>query len=242
VASRSIIVTQQTVDNLKLKEPVIGQTVAMGGLQGTIIGIVKDFNGISLLKKQSMVVLRTLPAQKHGYAYIRMDGQNTAQTLAYIEKTWKQFFPAKGFEFSFVDEKIQQLYSSQQKLAGIFNSFAVLAILIAVIGLFSLLAISVRQRSKEISIRKVLGANVSQIVQLLSTGFVKLILLAIVIASPLAWWLMNKWVQDFEYRTAIHWWIFAVAGSFVVIIALSVIVLQAIRVAVANPVVNLRSE
>lgn len=241
-ASRSVIVTQQTVDNLKLKEPVIGQTVAMGGLQGTIIGIVKDFNGVSLLKKQSMVVLRTLPAQKCGYAYIRMDGRNTAQTLAYIEKTWKQFFPAKGFQFSFVDEKIQQLYSSQQKLAGMFNSFAVLAILIAVIGLFSLLAISVRQRSKEISIRKVLGANVSQIVQLLSTGFVKLILLAIVIASPLAWWLMNKWVQDFEYRTAIHWWVFAVAGSFVVVIALSVIVLQAIRVAVANPVINLRTE
>ena len=242
LASQSVIVTQQTVDNLKLKEPVVGQTVAMGGLQGTIIGIVKDFNGVSLLKKQSMVVLRVRPVQKHGYAYIRMDGRNTSQTLAYIEKTWKQFFPSKGFEFSFLDEKIQQLYSSQQKLAGMFNSFAILAILIAVIGLFSLLAISVRQRSKEISIRKVLGANVSQIVQLLSTGFVKLILLAIVIASPLAWWLMNKWVQDFEYRTAIHWWVFAVAGSFVVVIALSVIVLQAIRVAIANPVVNLRTE
>ncbi|HEY8970748.1 MAG TPA: FtsX-like permease family protein, partial [Puia sp.] len=240
--SRSIIVTQQTVENLQLKEPVIGQTVDKSGLQGTIIGVVKDFNGTSLLKKQSMVVLEVDPVQKNGYAYIRIDGRNTAQTLAYIEKTWKQFFPAKGFEFSFVDEKIQQLYSSQQKLAGMFNSFAVLAILIAVIGLFSLLAISVRQRSKEISIRKVLGANVSQIVRLLSTGFVKLILLAITIASPLAWWLMNKWVQDFEYRTAIHWWIFAVAGSFVVIIALAVIVLQAIRVAVANPVVNLRAE
>jgi len=240
--SRSIIVTQKTVDNLGLKEPVIGQAVDKGGLQGTIIGVVKDFNGISLLKKQSMVVLQTKPVQNYGYAYIRVGGRNTAQTLAYIEKTWKQFFPAKGFEFSFVDEKIQQLYSSQQKLAGMFNSFAILAILIAVIGLFSLLAISVRQRSKEISIRKVLGANVSQIVQLLSTGFVKLILLAIVIASPLAWWLMNKWVQDFEYRTAIHWWVFAVAGSFVVVIALSVIVLQAIRVAIANPVVNLRTE
>ncbi|MBN8853596.1 MAG: hypothetical protein BGO55_12270 [Sphingobacteriales bacterium 50-39] len=242
MASRSIIVTQQTVTNLGLKEPVIGQVVDKGGLQGTIIGIVKDFNGTSLLKKQSMVVLQVVPVQKNGYAYIRIDGRNTAQTLAYIEKTWTQFFPAKGFEFSFADEKIQQLYSSQQKLAGMFNSFAVLAILIAVIGLFSLLAISVRQRSKEISIRKVLGANVSQIVQLLSTGFVKLILLAIVIASPLAWWLMNKWVQDFEYRTTIHWWVFAVAGSFVVVIALSVIVLQAIRVAVANPVVNLRTD
>ena len=242
LASQSVIVTQQTVDNLQLKEPVVGQSVAMGGLQGTIIGVVKDFNGISLLKKQSMVVLRAQPVQNHGYAYIRMDGRNTSQTLAYIENTWKQFFPAKGFEFSFVDEKIQQLYSSQQKLAGIFNSFAALAILIAVIGLFSLLAISVRQRSKEISIRKVLGASVGQIVHLLSKGFVKLILVAIVIASPLAWWLMNKWVQDFEYRTPIHWWVFAVAGSFVVIVALSVIVLQAIRVAIANPVVNLRAE
>ncbi|HVU56262.1 MAG TPA: ABC transporter permease [Puia sp.] len=242
LASRSIIVTQKTVDNLGLKEPVIGQSVDKGGLQGTIIGIVKDFNGTSLLKKQSMVVLQASPVQKRGYTYIRIDGRNTAQTLAYIEKTWKQFFPNKSFEFSFADEKIQQLYSSQQRLASIFNSFAILAILIAVIGLFSLLAISVRQRAKEISIRKVLGANVSQIVQLLSTGFVKLIALAIVIASPLAWWLMSKWVQDFELRTTIHWWIFAVAGSFVVIIALSVIVLQAIRVAVANPVVNLRTE
>ena len=242
LASKSIIVTQKTVDNLQLKEPIIGQTVDKGGLQGTIIGVVKDFNGTSLLKKQSMVVLLAQPVQKHGYAYIRIDGRNTAQTIAYIEKTWKQFFPAKGFEFSFADEKIQQLYSSQQKMAGMFNSFAILAILIAVIGLFSLLAISVRQRSKEISIRKVLGASVSQIVQLLSTGFVRLILLAIVIASPLAWWLMNKWVQDFEYRTVIHWWVFVAAGSFVVIIALSVIVLQAIRAAVANPVVNLRSE
>lgn len=242
LTSRSIIITQKTADNLQLKEPVIGQKIDNGGLQGTVIGMVKDFNGISLLKKQPMVVLRAQPVQKNGYTYIRIDGQNTAQTLAYIEKTWKQFFPAKGFEFSFVDEKIQQLYSSQQKLAGIFNSFAILAVLIAVIGLFSLLAISVRQRSKEISIRKVLGASVGQIVHLLSKGFVKLILLAIVIASPLAWWLMNKWVQDFEYRTPIHWWIFAVAGWFVVIVALSVIVLQAIRVAVANPVVNLRAE
>jgi len=236
-----LIITETTAKNLHLKNPA-GSVLKYGALQGTVIGVVKDFNGISLLKKPTMVIIRESPRVSWGNTYIRIAPGNTTQTISHIEKVWKQFFPGQAFEFSFVDDRLQALYTSQQKLAGIFNAFAILAIIIASLGLFSLLAITVHQRTKEIGIRKVLGASVMQIVQLLSSGFIKLVIIAIIIATPLGWWLMNMWLQDYAFRITIGWWVFATAGSVAVVIALAAISSRAFKAAGANPADSLRTE
>lgn len=242
ISRQSVVITETTAKNLQLKNPVVGTILKYGALQGTVIGVVKDFNGVSLLKKPTMVIIRASPRITWGNTYIRIAPGNIAQTINHIEKVWKQFFPEKTFEFSFVDDRLQVLYTSQQRLAGIFNAFAILAIIIASLGLFSLLAITVHQRTKEIGIRKVLGASVMQIVQLLSTGFIKLVIIAIIIATPLGWWLMNIWLQDYTYRVTIGWWVFAVAGSLAIFIALAAISTRAFKAAGANPANSLRTE
>jgi len=134
------------------------------------------------------------------------------------------------------------MYADVHRTGSIFTCFAVLAIIIGCLGLFALSAFMAEQRSKEIGVRKVLGATVGSITALLSIDFVKLVLLAIVIASPLAWWAMNKWLEDFAYKTSIEWWVFVVAGLFAVFIALSTVSFQSIKAALVNPVKSLRSE
>jgi putative ABC transport system permease protein len=170
---------------------------------------------------------------------------NTADmkgAVASIAAVWKSFMPNQQIRYSFLDESFANMYADVQRMQSIFSSFAVLAIIIACLGLFALSAFLAEQRSKEISIRKVLGASVTQVTSLLSKDFVKLVFIAIVIASPVAWWAMNKWLQDFAYRVPISWWIFLVAGVLVIFIALATISFQAIKAAIANPIKSLRSE
>jgi len=162
--------------------------------------------------------------------------------LAGITTTWKSFLPNQPMRYTFMDESFANMYADVQRMGRIFTTFAILAIIIACLGLFALSAFMAEQRSREIGIRKVLGASVSGITTLLSLDFVKLVVLSIVIASPIAWWAMNKWLQNFAYRIAVQWWVFFIAGIAAVFIALLTVSFQSIKAAIANPIKSLRSE
>ena len=240
-SSQSMIITTKTAELIKLPKPYSGQVVKLGALQGTVIGIIDDFKGMSLKQKNPAIVLRA-DQSEFGNPYVRINPNNIQKTLSNIETIWKKHYPGKSFTFSFVDEKIQSLYDSEQRLAKFFGIFAALGIAIACSGLFSLVALIVQQRTKEIGIRKVLGAGIKNIVQLLSADFIKLVIISIVIASPIAWWAMNKWLQDYESRIQISWWIFIIAGIVAIVIALATVSFQAIKAAMMNPVKSLRTE
>jgi putative ABC transport system permease protein len=172
-------------------------------------------------------------------------GENTdgwKKTIAAIGHAWKEVYPDEEFNYEFFDETIAKFYKAEQDTANLLNWSTGLAIFISCLGLLGLVIYTTTQRTKEIGVRKVLGASVSQIVSLLSKDFMSLVLLAFIIASPLAWWAMHKWLEDFAYRTSFSWWIFALGGSMMFIVALLTLSVQTIRSAVANPVKSLRSE
>ncbi|HLY69888.1 MAG TPA: FtsX-like permease family protein [Puia sp.] len=242
ISSQSIILTEQTVKALQLKKPVLGQKLKYNALQGTVIGEVKDFLGTSLIRKTPLVIIRSGANIHAGYPYVRITPQDIHQTIAFIQSKWKKFFPEGNFDFAFVDERLQHSYDSETRLASMFNCFALLAITIATLGLFSLVALTVKQKTKEIGIRKILGASAMQIVQLLSVDFFKLVLVAILIAVPLSWWCMHAWLSDFSYRITISWWIFLIAASGCLSFAIAVVVIQSRRAAAENPVKSLRAE
>src|SRR5205814_9108359 len=157
-------------------------------------------------------------------------------------KTWKNIVPEVPLEYSFIDDRIREQYNNEQKMQTVFYVFAGLSLLIACLGLFGLSVFVVERKIKEIGIRKVLGASVSGIVGLLSSDFLKLVLISIFIATPVAWYFMNDWLQDFAYRINISWWVFLIAGMIAVLIALITVSIQSIKAAVANPVKSLRTE
>ena len=163
-------------------------------------------------------------------------------SLAQLEKAWKQFSPERPFEYNFLDETFSRLYQSESRFQKVFISLVILGIIIACLGLLGLATFAAQQRVKEIGIRKVLGASVGGLVALLSKDFLKLVLLALVLAIPIAWYAMNQWLQDFAYRIHIQWWIFIIAALIALIIALLTISSQAIKAALSNPVKSLRTE
>ncbi len=242
IKTKPIIITKTITQTIGLREPVVGKVLELGALQGTIIGEIDNFIGISLLEKSPMVVMGVSVNPNFGNTYIRINSQNIPQTIEFIKEKWKHFFPEANFEFSFVDDQIASLYKAQQRLAILFTAFATLAIIISLMGLFSLVALMARQRTKEIGIRKVLGASVPEIVSLLSGSFIKLIFIAFIIAAPVVSWAMNVWLQDFQYRVSISWWIFLLAGLGSLGFALLVVAAQAVKAAKANPVESLRTE
>ncbi len=159
-----------------------------------------------------------------------------------VEQIWNETFPEYVYEAGFLDERLAEFYEGETKLAALFKIFAGIAIFIGCLGLYGLVSFVAAQKTKEIGIRKVLGASLPNIVSLLSKDFLKLVLLANVLAWPLAWWVMQRWLQDFEYRIPIGWWMFAVAGLGALLIALITVSFQAVKAAVANPVEALRAE
>jgi putative ABC transport system permease protein len=173
---------------------------------------------------------------------VKVKTADMKNTLQAITNTWKSFSPGQPIRYTFLDESFANMYADVQRMGHIFTTFAILAIIIACLGLFALSAFMAEQRSKEIGIRKVLGATVSGITTLLSLDFIKLVVLAIVIASPIAWWAMNKWLEGFVYHQPVAWWIFVAAGSMAVIIALLTVSFQSVKAALMNPVKSLKAE
>ena len=162
-------------------------------------------------------------------------------TIAAITAVWQKFSPSLPIRYNFMDESYARMYADVQRMGTILTSFAILAIIIACLGLFALSAFMAEQRTKEVGIRKVLGATIANITAMLSKDFLKLVLIAIVIASPIAWWAMSKWLQDFVYRIEIKWWVFALSAIIAILIALVTVSFQSIKAAIANPVRSLKS-
>jgi putative ABC transport system permease protein len=208
---------------------------------GRIKAVVKDFNFKSFHDPIGPLLI-FLDHEQTGNLFVRITGNNTSTAIKALETVWKERVPARPFEYKFLDDDYDALYRTEQRTAGVFTTFSVLAILLACLGLFAITAYAVVQRTKEIGIRKVLGANISSIIMLLSKDFLVLVIIAAAIASPIAWYVSGKWLQDFAYRISIHWWIFIVAGAGSLIVAAVTISIQALKAALANPVKSLRSE
>jgi putative ABC transport system permease protein len=232
--------------DVRSPEAAIGKNFAYGNTKGKIVGVLGDFHFESLHQRIVPMVLVLPPASKtagsFGRISVKIAGNNLPAALAYMENSWKRFLPTTPFEYEFMDKQFGQLYASEQRQGTLFTTFACIAIFIACLGLLGLSAFAISQRIKEIGIRKVLGANVSGIVMLLSRDFMILVALAAVIGSVTAGWAMNKWLQDFAYRISMQWWVFLAAGVLAAAVALATIGVQAIRAATSNPVKSLRSE
>lgn len=212
-----------------------------GSLQ--IVGVVKDFNFESLHNQiQPFGFTTEIFANKYSYLIASLNTNNYSSVLKKIEATWMKLNPGVPFSYSFLDQDFQHNYEKEQRASGLVSYFTIIAIVIACLGLFGLSAFAAEQRTKEIGIRKVLGASAGQVTMLLSKEFIRLVIVAILIASPVAWWTMNKWLQNFAYHTTPGWWIFIAAGILAVLIAILTISFQSIKAALANPVKSLRSE
>jgi len=204
-----------------------------------IIGVVKDFN-FSSLKAEITPVVLTL-GNDHGALSVRLKG-NLTGILDAIKQKWNGLVPGREFDYAFMDQDFDRLYRTEERTGGVFVVLTALAIVIACLGLFGLAAYAAEQRYKEIGIRKVLGANIFSITRMLSVDFIRLVLIAILIAAPLAWYLMQKWLNGFAYRVTLHWWLIALAGTGAILIALLTVSFQSVKAALTNPVKSLRSE
>ena len=207
----------------------------------TIVGVVADYHHLGLRKAIDPMVILLRPNIR-GYYSIKVNSENLPQTIAEVEKAWNAFFPADPFNYFFLDDSFNEQYKADTRFGEVFGLFAFLAILIACFGLLGLSAYNVLQRTKEIGIRKVLGASVQNLLLLLSRDFLLLVVLSFLVAFPLTWWVMNNWLNDYAYRIHIQWWVFLLAGVLAVLIALITVGAQAFRAAVSNPVKSLRTE
>jgi putative ABC transport system permease protein len=234
-----VIVNETMVKKLNIKNP-IGKAISHGGDKMPIIGVVKDFNFESL--RQPVGALALFYGRSPSIVSVKVSGGDMQNTIAQISSIWKNLSPSQPIRYTFLDERFANMYADVQRMGHIFTSFAILAIIIACLGLFALAAFMAEQRSKEIGIRKVLGASVESITRLLSFDFIKLVTIAILIAFPIAWWAMTKWLEDFNYKVPLSWWIFASAGLVAIFIALITVSFQSIKAAIANPIKALKAE
>jgi ABC-type antimicrobial peptide transport system permease subunit len=237
----NVLLNETAVKELGIRQPVIGQRFTSNNDTGIIVGVVKDFHYRSMHDKIMPMVIKKREKYLSTFLIKTAPGQLTAAAAA-TKKVWEKFFPGEILTFNYLDEEFDKLYQSDRKASLLVSAFASIAVIISCLGLFGLAAFTAERRTKEIGIRKVLGAGVPGIVQLLSREFVLLVAIAFVLASPVAWYAMNAWLQDFAYRIHISWWIFAVAGITSIAIALVTVCFQAIKAALRNPVLALRSE
>jgi putative ABC transport system permease protein len=250
--SLSLVLNEKAVEDFGLKNPIGARLISkeenLNSTNGkeqnvfTVIGVIKDFHFQSLHKKIAPLVFVNSNKFGWGTLGVRIRGDHFKTTLADIENTWKRMDAKDDFKFSFLEENVAAQYKSEQTEQKIFTIFSLLAILIACIGLFGLASYSTIQRTKEISIRKVLGAMPGNIIMILSKDFLILVALASLIAFPIAWWAMNKWLQNFNYRVNISWWVFLLAGTIAAMVAMLTIGYQAIKAALVNPAVTLKTE
>ncbi len=234
---QSSLITAYTAKVLNIKN--LNQPVQM--IKNTPVGIVKDFTPESLRNEISPTVILAENNVSYGGMLVRVRPGKEKEVALAAHTLLRKFYPEKSLDIKWVDETLAQQYLREEKLQQLFTFFSSLSMFLAALGIFGLIVQATAQRVKEIGIRKILGASVLSIVQLFSLYFFKLILIAIVIATPIAWWLLNKWLLDFAYRIHIDWWVFLVAGSIAIFIALLTISFQAIKAAIANPVKSLRT-
>ncbi|QXV64579.1 ABC transporter permease [Mucilaginibacter sp. 21P] len=222
-------------------EKAIGRRFKQWGREGKIVGVMKNFHYRSLQEKIDPLTMR-VEMKALNKVSVKLSAANLPSTLSQIETKWKQYVPNKPYTYYFLDEFFDRQYRSEQRFGKLFFNFAILAIAISCLGLLGLASYATYQRTREIGIRKVLGASTTGIVNMLSIDFMKLVIISFLIATPIAWYFMHKWLADFAYRIEIQWWVFALAGTLAVVVALTTISFQAIRAALTNPVKSLRSE
>lgn len=243
-AGQSIVVNETFLEQFEVD--VIGDyrlPETFGELAGaSIVGVVKDYNYLDLKQAINPALLSMNPEQRFHYLLVKIKPDGISTTITQLQHSWQAIQPDKPFQFSFLDEDLQQQYVAEARWNGVISGATLLAIIIALLGLFGLVALSIAERKKEIGIRKVLGASVGAIVALFSKNFLGLVLIATLIASPIAWYAMQQWLADFAYRIEIQWWIFLLAGLVAVGIALATIGVQGVRAALAKPVDALRDE
>jgi putative ABC transport system permease protein len=247
--SVAIILSETAVKEIGLKPPVIGSQIVWGEEDTTVyyadvIGVVKDFHFSNFHEpiKPFGFVLDSDRNPRVNTLFVKTLPGNIGETINSVEKVWKSQVAGQPIEYSFQDDQISSMHKRESKFQQMFTYLTIVAILIACLGLFGLASFTAEQRTKEIGIRKVLGASVQGVVSLLSKDFLKLVAVAIVIATPLAWYFMHEWLQDFVYRVTLSWWVFAIAGFAALLIALLTVSFQAIKAAIANPVKSLRTE
>jgi len=239
--SANYLVNETALHEMRYEDP-IGKPLSLWGTKGQIIGVVKDFHFNSLREPITPLIIKLGENDDWGYALVRTKPAKTKQALESLEGICKKLNPQYTFQFQFADEDYQSLYKNEMVIDKLANYFSFLAIFISCLGLLGLAIFTTEQRTKEIGIRKVVGASVSAIVGMLSKDILKLVTIACVIASPIAWFAMNKWLQNYAYRIHISWWVFIVAGLLATLIALLSVSFQSIRAAIANPVKSLRTE
>jgi len=241
--TQAMILNESAVKSFGYRSPqdAVGRDFDQWGRRGKIIGVMKDFHFKSLQEEIKPLSMRIEP-NGCSLVSVKVSANNLPSTISAIESKWNALIPARPFSYFFLDEFFDEQYKSEQRFGKLFLNFAILAIIISCLGLLGLASYSTMQRTREIGIRKVLGATIPNIVNLLSIDFLTLVGIAIIIASPIAWFAMHKWLQDFAYRIPISWWIFAVAAVAATIIAILTVSFQAIKAAVANPVKSLRTE
>ncbi|MBC8111674.1 MAG: FtsX-like permease family protein [Verrucomicrobia bacterium] len=236
------IINEKAAQRMGYGNNAVGKKVKFWGLEGEIIGVIKDFNFRRLNVPIAPFIMRYRPKEFYFTLLLKTKPGQVQTAIRKTEILYKKYESEATFQYGFVADDLEKLYQREQLTARIILYFSMLAIFIACLGLFGLATFASEQRTKEIGIRKVLGASVSQVVTLLSKDFLKLVLIAFVIAVPVAWYAMNKWLQDFAYRIDISWWIFALAGILAMLISLLTVSFQAIKAALANPVKSLRTE
>lgn len=239
--SSAVLLNETAVKAMGLQAPV-GKTIKIQGEDKQVIGVVNDFHFQSLHEKIRPFIFGLSNTNQMERIMVRIKAGKEKETLERLREFYKTYNPGYPLDYKFLMEDYQAMYEAELRVSALSKYFAGLAVLISCLGLFGLAAFTAERRQKEIGIRKVLGATVSSVTSLISREFIRLVLISILIASPIAWYIMNRWLQDFAYRIEIQWWMFALAGLLAVIIALLTVSFQSVRAALMNPVKSLRSE
>ncbi|AXT54510.1 ABC transporter permease [Aquimarina sp. AD1] len=242
-STQAMIINEEAVKLLGYNDPqnAVGARFKQWGREGQVIGIVKDFHFNSLHDNIGPLTMR-MERNRNDLITVKLAPNNIKETIGEIEKLWESFLPEQPFDYFFLDDSFNEQYENEERFGNLFLYFASLAILISCLGLLGLAAYSTLQRRREIGIRKVIGASVSEIVNLLSKDFLKLVMIAFAIASPIAWYVMYNWLQDFAFRIDIKWWMFLLSGGSAILIAILTVSFHAVKASLSNPVKTLRTE
>jgi putative ABC transport system permease protein len=239
--SANFILNEAAVRESGIKEPVIGKRFTFQGIKGVIAGVVKDFHFQNMHHKIPPLLMQ-YDMHSPGKMYVRTTGKDAPRALAAAESLWKKYNADYAFDYNFLDSQFDALYKTDTHIGQLFNCFAVVTICISCLGLFGLVTFTAESKVKEIGVRKVLGAGMPQIIALLSKDFLLLVLIAAAIAFPVAWNVLNRFLQAYAYRTDLSWWVFALAGFITLLIAMLTVSFKCVQAALANPVRALKNE